>query len=170
VELICQRGLWYPSWGAARVKVVALRDSREPDEIDMVLISSDPKLKPKRIVELYARRWSIEVAFRDAKQQGGVGEAQNRTRLAVERTAPFAFLCLSLAVVWYALAGHCPFVVEDKRRRTPWHRTKRSPSVQDMLVKLRRTIMASRLSLALGPQAKEQKLAELAEAWELAIA
>jgi DDE superfamily endonuclease len=170
VELISQRGLWFHGWRTTPVKAVAVRDPDAADQIEMVLISSDPGLAPARIVELFARRWSIEVAFRDAKQHGGVGEAHNRTPLAVARTAPFAFLCLTLAIVWYALHGHSPADVERHRRRAPWHRTKRSPSVQDMLVKLRRTIIAHRLSAAMGPQATEPKLTELAEAWEMATA
>lgn len=170
VELIEQRGLWWAAWGPARVKTVALRDRRSRDQIELVLISSDPKLSPVRIVELYARRWSIEVAFRDAKQLVGVGEAENRTRRAVERTAPFGFLCLTLVITWYALSGHAPDDISERRRRSPWYRTKREPSVEDMLVKLRRTTIASRFSTAMGGSARAPKIAELAEAWELAAA
>jgi hypothetical protein len=32
-------------------------------------------------------------AFEDAKQLAGVGEARNRTELAVKRTVPFGLLC-----------------------------------------------------------------------------
>lgn len=170
VELAAQRGIWPRIWRQTRLKAVVVRDPKAPDQIDMLLISSDPALSPKRIVELYARRWSIEVAFRDAKQHGGVGEAQNRTRLAVERTVPFAFLCLSLTVLWYSLAGHEAADVERERRRRPWDRDKRCPSVQDMLVKLRRRLIAARFSDAMGSQASARKLNELAEAWELAVA
>jgi SRSO17 transposase len=170
VELIEQRGLWWKAWQSAPVKAVAVRDRRAPDQIDLVLLSSDPSLSAVRIIELYARRWSIEVAFRDAKQLVGVGEAQNRTRRAVERTAPFAFLCLTLAVVWYALAGHAADDVSERRRRHPWYRTKREPSVEDMLVKLRRTIIAARFSTPIDPERNRPKPTELAEAWELAAA
>jgi hypothetical protein len=168
IEFFEQQGIWYRSWGTAPVKVVAIRDRRASDQLEMVLISSDPKLNAPEIVELYSRRWSIEVAFRDAKQHGGVGEAQNRTRLAVERTAPFAFLCLSLAIIWYALAGHHQDNVAH--RRHAWDRTKRTPSVQDMLVKLRRTIIAERLSNALDAQPTAAKITALTDAWEMAVA
>lgn len=170
VELICQHGLWWSVWREAPVKLVALRDRAAADQIDAVLISSDPGLSAERIVELYARRWAIEVCFRDAKQLVGVGEAENRTRQAVERTAPFGFLCLTLAVVWYALSGHAPGDVSERRRRSPWYRTKREPSLEDMLVKLRRSIIAARFSTAIGPDARRPKVAALAEALELAAA
>lgn len=169
VEVAEQSGIWPRVWGATRLKAVALRDEREADQIDMVVICSDPRLSAQRILELYALRWSIEVAFRDAKQHAGVGEAQNRTELAVRRTAPFAFLCLTLAVLWYSLAGQADADVERRRRRAPWDRTKCCPSVQDMLVSLRRTIIAERFSVSIGEEARDRKLNDFAEALEMAV-
>lgn len=166
IELFSQRGVWYPSWAQAPVKVVAVRDRAAADQLEAVIISSDPELEPIQILELYAKRWAIEVAFRDAKQLVGVGEAENRTRQAVERTAPFGFLCLTMAVVWYALAGHDPSDVTERQRRQPWYRSKRQPSVADMLVKLRRTVIAARVSAAIGPHATTQKILQLSDVWE----
>jgi len=40
------------------------------------------------MIKRYAARWSIEVAFEDAKQTTGVGQARNRLPAAVQRTAP----------------------------------------------------------------------------------
>ena len=170
VEVAEQAGIWPKAWGATRVRAVALRDARAADQIDMVVISSDPDLPAERILGLYALRWSIEVAFRDAKQHVGVGEAQNRTRPAVERTAPFAFLCLTLAVLWYSLAGGAEEDVARRRRLAPWDRSKRRPSVQDMLVALRRAIIAGRLSASMGAQGRDRKPGDLAEIWEMAVA
>jgi len=170
VEVLEQRGIWPRAWGATRLKAVALRDRREDDQIDMVVISSDPALPAGRILELYALRWSIEVAFRDAKEEVGVGEAQNRTRRAVERTAPFAFLCLTLAVTWYALSGQAGEDVERHRLRAPWHRAKRCPSVADMLVALRRATIAERFSVSMGAQGSGLNPDDIAEAVEMAAA
>jgi hypothetical protein len=170
VELTCQRGHWWAPWRDAPAVAVAVRDRRAADQIDLVLIASDATMRPARVVELYAKRWSIEVAFRDAKQLVGVGEAQNRTRRAVERTAPFGFLGLTLTVVWYALFGHAAEDVSERRRRAPWYRTKRQPSVEDMLVKLRRTVIADRFLASMGPKARARKVTELAEAWAMAAA
>jgi hypothetical protein len=168
VEVLEQRGIWPRAWGATRLRAVALRDPRAADQIDMVVICSDPTLCAGRILGLYALRWSIEVAFRDAKQHVGVGEGQSRTRRAVERTAPFAFLCLTLAVLWYALTGVAAEDVARRRRLAPWDRSKRRPSVQDMLVALRRTVIAGRLSASMGAQGRDRKLGDLVEAWEMA--
>jgi hypothetical protein len=56
---------------------------------------------------------------------------------------PFGLVCLSLVIVWYALAGHTPEVVADRRRRAPWYASKKDPSVADMLAILRRVLIAA---------------------------
>ncbi len=82
--------------------------------------------------------WSIEVAFEDAKQTTGVGQARNRLSAAVTRTVPFGLIWSTLANCWYAHAGYDPADVEHARAQAPWRRTKAQPSVADMLSKLRR--------------------------------
>jgi hypothetical protein len=169
-EVITQDGFWYRGWGLLPARALCIRNPKAPDQIEAVLITSDPQLDADRILELYAMRWSIEVTFRDAKQLIGVGEAQNRTRLAVQRTVPFTLLCLTLAIVWYTLAGHAPSDLAERRARQPWYRNKREPSVQDMLAKLRRTIIKTRITVATAQHPHPPKLDQLAEAWELAAA
>jgi hypothetical protein len=77
------------------------------------------------------------------KQTTGVGEARNRTRNAVERTVPFGLYTQSIVIVWYHLAGHHSSVVRDRRHRAPWYATKTRPSYLDMIVKLRRVLIAA---------------------------
>jgi hypothetical protein len=50
---------------------------------------------------------------------------------------------MSLAIIWYALSGHHPDDVKERRERHPWLLTKTTPSFADMLAKLRRVIIAS---------------------------
>lgn len=100
--------------------------------------------RPEELVARYAARWCIEVAFFDARQTLGVGQARNRLRKAVERTVPFGMICLSLVTVWYATAGHTPDVAAERRAHSPWYQSKTEPSFEDMTVKLRRVIIAAR--------------------------
>jgi hypothetical protein len=105
---------------------------------------STPRPVPlARLVKVAGQRWRIEVSFRDARQHAGVGQAHNRTRLAVERTVPFGLVCFSLAVVWYATCGHHPADLAAHRALAPCYQTKTAPSAQDMLVKLRRVLIAA---------------------------
>jgi DDE superfamily endonuclease len=131
--------LWPSVFATRPVTVTLLRDPAAPDSFDLALVSTDLSATAVQL----ACRWPIEVCFRDARQEVGVGQARNRTRLAVERTVPFGLVCFSLAVVWYATCGHHPADLAARRALTPWYQTKTAPSVQDMLAKLRRMLIAA---------------------------
>ena len=168
VSALVVRCLWYSVLAGKPVDLVLVRDQDTTAGYDLALITTDLAAGAAAIIERYATRWSIEVAFEDSKQLAGVGEAQNRVRLAVERTAPFGFICLSLAVVWYALSGHSPADVAEHRARARWYTTKRNPSVADMLVKLRRTIIAAQY-LPTRPHAPtSREIQAVAQAWAAA--
>jgi len=142
VQTAVIRCLWYGVFGRQEVQVVLVRDKAQTG-YDVALISTDLHATAAQIIERYAARWSIEVAIEDAKQTIGVGQARNRLRPAVERTVPFGLLVGSLAVCWYATAGHHPGDVQSARDLAPWYRQKAQPSILDMLAKLRRVIIAA---------------------------
>jgi hypothetical protein len=96
----------------------------EPGRSSLALVTTDLTTPAAAIVERYAGRWAIEVAFSDAKNTTGVGEARNRIRKAVERTVPFGLYTQSIVIIWYHLAGHHPSVVRDRRDRAPWYSSK----------------------------------------------
>jgi DDE superfamily endonuclease len=135
--------LWPSVFGTRPVHVVLVRAPNAPDGFDLALVSTDLAGTAQQLVCRYASRWPIEVCFRDARQDLGVGQARNRTRLAVQRTVPFGMVCFSLAVVWYATCGHHPADLATRRALAPWYQTKTTPSVQDMLAKLRRVLIAA---------------------------
>jgi hypothetical protein len=135
--------LWPSVFATRPVHVVLVRDPTAPDGFDLALVSTDLAATAHLLVCRYTTRWPIEVSFRDARQDVGVGQARNRTRLAVERTVPFGLVCFSLAVVWYATCGHHPADLAARRALAPWYQTKTAPSAQDMLVKLRRVLIAA---------------------------
>ena len=56
---------------------------------------------------------------------------------------PFGLVCYSLAICWYAQHGHHPADLAARRARAPWYQTKATPSVADMLVKLRQVLLAA---------------------------
>ena len=99
------RCLWYGVFGPQQVRVVFVRD-RSKSGYDIALVTTDLDATAAQVVERYAARWSIEVAIEDAKQLGGVGQARNRLERAVERTVPFGLVVNTLAICWYATAGH----------------------------------------------------------------
>jgi SRSO17 transposase len=75
-----RRCLWYGVFRSQPIRVLFIR---EPGRPALALVTTDPTAPAVEIIERYATRWSIEVAFHDAKHLTGAGEARNRTRLAV---------------------------------------------------------------------------------------
>jgi hypothetical protein len=159
--------LWRGVFGAHPVRVLVLV---EPGKPRLALVTTDVDTPVPVIVERYAARWSIEVAFEDAKQITGVGQARNRTQPAVERTVPFGLYTQSIVIVWYHLAGHHPNVIRDRRDRAPWYTTKRHPSYLDMIVKLRRVLIAAQYQPEVPGQATPEEIRALQLAWAQAAA
>jgi len=87
----------------------------------------------EQVVRWYAMRWSVEVTFRDAKQELGAGQPQGHSRRAVRRSAPALMLLYSLAVLWFARGGHARW----SPRPAPWYAGKRHASFADVLASLR---------------------------------
>ena len=72
----------------------------------------------------------MQAAIEDAKQAFGAGQARNRTAHAVRAAVPFTLTCQSLAILWYATAGHDPADVDEHRARAPWPGMPPKPSHQ----------------------------------------
>jgi hypothetical protein len=120
---------WPSVTGVKPVRVVLVRDPKGRWR-DEALVSTDPTLPYWLIVSGYCRRWSVEVAFCDAKQRLGFHDPQVWSTLAVERATPIAWLVGTLVVLWYAESGRFG---AQARRQGPWYRHKSSLTFADML-------------------------------------
>jgi len=160
--------LWEPLGPNTPVRVILIQDTTKPCGYELALITTDLTSTPGQIVERYSDRWPIEVAFEDGKELFGVGDARNRTGKAVERTAPFQFLAMSLTIVWYALHGHHSDDVTEHRARAPWYLTKTTPSFADMLAKLRRTIIAAQFHPGQAQTPTTREITQVQQAWAAA--
>jgi SRSO17 transposase len=160
--------LWYDAFGQQPVRVVMIQDTTKPSGYELALVSTDPKATAAQLIERYADRWPTEVAYEEGKELFGVGDARNRTEKAVERTVPFQFLAMTLAIVWYALHGHHPDDAAEHRRRSPWYLTKTNPSFADMLAKLRRVIIAGQFHPGRGSAPTPREITQVHQAWAAA--
>jgi hypothetical protein len=165
VATAARRCLWYGVFGPQEVQVVLVRDHPGQTGYGIALVSTDLDATPAELVERYAARWSIERTFEDAKDTAGVGQARNRTRLAVARTVPFELTTMTVAICWYANAGHHPDDVANARTLAPWYQSKVSPSVEDMFVKLRRVLIAAQFRPAHPRPATPAEINTLRLAW-----
>ncbi len=164
------RCLWYGSWHTRAVRLILSRDERTASGYDLGLVTTDPATSPGALVARYASRRAIEQAFADARNVLGAGEARNRVRLAVERTVPFALFVHTLIVLWYARYGHDPAGIDDRRAAQPWYRSKAEPAFEDMVIKLRRTLIAARFSRSRPAQPTSDQIRIVLAAWDAAAA
>ncbi len=166
-EVTC---LWYGSWHTRAVRLILSRDEHTTRGYDLGLVTTDRAASPAALVTRYAARWGIEQAFADARNVLGAGEARNRVRRAVERTVPFALLVHTLIVICNARSGHDPADIDDRRAAQPWYRTKTEPAFEDMLIKLRRTLIAARFSATRPAQPAPEQINAVLAAWDAAAA
>jgi hypothetical protein len=138
--------LWYGAFGDTPGRVVLAREPDTATGYDLAVFTTDTTTDGAGIIARYAERWSIEPANATGKQLLGVGQARNRVQRAVERTVPFGFLTQTLVIIWYTLFGYHPDDLTARHAAEPWYGQKAEPAFEDMLTKLRRTLVAARIT------------------------
>ena len=88
------------------------------------------------------------------------------TATAVTRTVPFGLITQSIVVLWYTHHGHAT----DRRAQAPWYRSKTQPAYLDMIVKLRRTLIAARFRAGKHACPTPEETLEVQLAWAEATA
>jgi len=151
--------LWQKRGAGNFVRFVLIRDWPGHDKDD-VLICTDTTTATDWIIETYCKRWPLEETFHWCKSKLGFEEPQNRTELAVQRTAPMALWSYSLVVYWYLLVGQrtrlAAFPV------LPWYTSKKTPAFPDMLATLRRETWRRRINdRAANPRAINKAIASM---------
>lgn len=170
VSLIDIRCLWYGAFGAVPGRLIAVQDTVGGKVRELMLFTTDLTATAEELASRYAARWSIEAAFETAKQLMGVGRARNRVAAAVQRTVPFGMLMMTLVYCWYALHGHHRADIRARRADQPWYTTKTEPSFEDMLAKLRRTIIAARFLPERPGRSTPAQIQAVHRAWAAAAA
>src|SRR5674536_361239 len=133
--------LWYGACPKRPVRLVIVRDPDgiEPDDF---FLSTDPAAIGPEIASRYAGRWSIEVTFRDTKQDLGGENPQSWKRQGPERAACLALWLHGLTWCWYL--GQHPR--GDTWIPRPWYPREASPSFLDALAALRRLLWSQRIT------------------------
>jgi hypothetical protein len=124
---------WYATAGPQAVHVVLVHDPLGQWR-DEALVCTDVTLSAAEVITGYCRRWSVEVAFCDAKQLLGFHDPQVWCVASVERAAPMAWFVGTLVVCWYAQAGRYG---SQAQRHRPWYKDKQTPTFADMLAACR---------------------------------
>lgn len=124
---------WYASAGPRPLQVVLVRDPAGAWR-EEALLATDLHLSAHEVILGYLRRWSVEVAYAESKQQLGLHEPQVWKEASVKRAHPMAWFVATLVVLWYVLHGA---QAEAAERERPWYKHKRSPTFADMLAACR---------------------------------
>ena len=164
VEIADIPSIWYGAFGNTPGRTVLVRDPG--DDRVLAVFTTDTDSCTDAVVARYAHRWPIETAIASGKQLLGIGQARNRLQRAVERTVPLSFCVYSLVIVWYTLHGYHPDDLARRRSDQPWYPHKDEPAFEDMLAKLRRTLVAARITSVAAAQPDPRKYRD----YELACA
>ncbi len=169
--------LWYTVAGPKIVQVVVTRDPSGRINDRAYFSTTDESVENHEdehdvvaaVLIEFARRWEIEVAFRNTKQAMGLEDPQNgwwrrptgsrRARKrpgpnanekvgeqAVHHTLACVFVAYAVTVAWYLEHGQAERDVERVRIEAPWYQKKTRPSFIDMLAAIRRELWVTRLS------------------------
>ena len=130
--------VWPRVLGLCPVRVVVVRDPDGKMQ-DGYLFTTDLQASAARVIETFARRWSIEVLFRSSKQVLDVEGPQHGCRESVEKMAPWVWLLQGLVQGWYLTAGYgLPAAQEAREVMGEWES---EWSLRHMLKVLRRAIL-----------------------------
>ncbi len=144
--------LWYKVNKRDLLRLVIVRDPdrTEPDDF---FVTTDRTATGAEVASRYAGRWSIEVCFRDVKQDLGAQDPQTWKRQGPERAACLSLWLHALIWCWYLdthPAGHTWIP-------RPWYQSKATPSFLDALAALRRVLWSQRITALSGPAAQDTK-------------
>ena len=164
VEIAVFDTIWYGAFANTPGRTILVREAG--GESMLAIFTTDTDSNAETIIARYANRWPIEVAIAGGKQLLGIGQARNRLQRAVERTVPLSFCVYSLVIVWYTLHGYHRDDITARRDHQPWYPHKDEPAFEDMLAKLRRTLIAARITGVSAAQPDPRKYRD----YELACA
>lgn len=105
------------------------------------LICTDPDLPLESLLQNYLWRWDIEVNHRDEKQILGVGQAQVRSPLSVDRDPAFSVAAYAMLLL-ASIQIYGPPGQEVNLPVPKWqsHGPRRRPTTQDLIQQLRRDL------------------------------
>lgn len=109
------------------------------------LLTTDLTTPVEQLLQYYFLRWDIEVNHRDEKSLLGVGDAQVRAPLSVERNPQFTVATYSLLLL-AGLRAYGAARTEDYLPLPKWRQEMdRRPSTLDLLAQFRREVMVAQL-------------------------
>jgi hypothetical protein len=103
VEVVTGTGHWYRGGeGIVEVLWVYVHDLTGTHR-DEYFYTTDLKLTPQQVIELFTGRWAIEVTFQEVRHYLGVDTTRGWCRQTVLRAEPCLFGLYTVVALWYAM-------------------------------------------------------------------
>jgi hypothetical protein len=116
LQVVSYLAVWPKVFGLTPIRIVVVRDPHGKFT-DAYLFTTDVKAELSWLIATFARRWSIEVAFKASKQVMKIQSPQHWCRGSIEKLAPWVWLMQSVVSLWYLSAGHKTAEADSARQR-----------------------------------------------------
>jgi DDE superfamily endonuclease len=144
LQVVSYQAVWPRVLGYTPVQVMVVRDAEGRME-DIALFTTNLTKLPQWVIETFARRWSIEVAFKASKQRMDIEGPQNWCEGSITKLAPWVWLQQSVIAVWYLTVGSTlPEAKEVEELMGPWDS---KWSLRHMLQVLRRATLNATINI-----------------------
>lgn len=152
--------VWPKVLGLVPIRVVVVRDPQGNFD-DAFLFTTDVDAELSWVIATFARRWSIEVAFKASKQVMTIESPQHWCKESIQKLAPWVWLMQSVVSLWYLTDGRKTPEAKAARRRmgewdTEW-------SFAHMFRILRRTTLRAIINYNSPTRADQQQLIDALE-------
>jgi hypothetical protein len=120
LQVLSFQALWPEVRGLVPVLVVLVRDPLGKFD-DKYLFTTDVDANLSWVISTFARRWSIEVAFKASKQVMTIQAPQHWCQQSIEKLSPWVWLMQSVISLWYITEGRkLPQARAARRRFGAW--------------------------------------------------
>ena len=147
--------VWPEVFGLRPIRIVVVRD---PDGKmkDAYLFTTEVTAALAWVITTYAKRWSIEVAFKNSKQVLNIEGPQHWCRASIEKLAPWVWQMQSMLTLWYLSVGHkLPEARTARERMGPWDS---EWSVRHIVSVLRTAVLEKTINPKSGKKANWRQL------------
>lgn len=120
LQVLSYLAVWPTVLGLRPILVVVVRDPEGKFD-DAYLFTTGLAAELAWVISTFARRWSIEVAFKASKQVMKIQSPQHWCRQSIEKLAPWVWLMQSVVSLWYLTEGRkLPEARAARRRLGKW--------------------------------------------------
>ena len=100
LDILSETALWYrPGTPPKAIRWVLVRDPAGQQD-PQAFFSTDPGMDPAEIIDIFVRRWQVEVTFQEVRTHLGVETQRQWSDDAIERTTPVLLGLYSLVCLW----------------------------------------------------------------------